>query len=326
MNSEFQIHPEAASTFAGQVDTFYFFMLALSAFWIVLMVAVTFYLCLKYRRRTRTHRPEEIHGNNALEVGWTIVPFIMAMGIFFWAAHVFIQFSQVPADAMEVLVTGKQWMWRIQQPDGTREINELHVPIGQPVKLTMTSEDVLHSFYIPAFRVKMDVVPGRYTQQWFEATKPGKYHLFCAEYCGTEHSMMGGWVYAMTPADYEAWLAGTGAGGGVSMAKLTPEGAGEKLFDKLGCVTCHAATSGALGPNLVGVFGHEVELADGQKVVVDEDYLRESIVNPQAKVVKGFAPVMPTFEGQVNETQIMQLVAYIKSIGRSSRTGAGDSE
>lgn len=324
MNSEFQLHPEAASTFATQVDAFYFFMLALSAVWVVLMVAVTFHFCLKYRRKSRTHRPDEIHGNNMLEVGWTIIPFILSMGIFFWGAHIFVKFSQVPEDAMEILVTGKQWMWRIQQPDGTREINTLHVPVGQPVKLTMTSEDVLHSFFIPAFRVKMDVVPGRYTQEWFEATKPGKYHLFCAEYCGTEHSMMGGWVHAMKPADYEAWLAESS--GGVSMAKLTPADAGEKLFEKLGCVTCHAAESGALGPNLVGVFGREEELADGQVVMVDEDYVRESILNPLAKVVKGYQPVMPTFEGQVNEAQIMQLLAYIKSIGGSSPAGTGDAE
>ena len=324
MNSEFQIHPEAASKFAEQVDTFYFFLVGLSAFWTVLLVAIILYFCFKYRRRTLTQRPDEIHGNNALEVGWTIVPFILAMGIFFWAAHIFFNYSHVPADAMEILVTGKQWMWKAQQPDGTSEINELHVPVGQPIKLTMTSEDVLHSFYIPAFRVKTDVVPGRYTQVWFEPTKPGKYHLFCAEYCGTEHSKMGGYVYAMSPPDYEAWLAGSGTG--TAVTKLTPEGAGEKLFDKLGCITCHAGDSGALGPNLVGVFGHEVELANGKKVMVDEDYVRESILDPQSKIVKGYEPVMPTFEGQVNETQIMQLLAYIKSIGGSSRNGAGDAE
>jgi cytochrome c oxidase subunit 2 len=208
---------------------------------------------------------------------------------------------------MDVYVVGKQWMWKVQQPQGQREINELHVPIGRAVRLTMTSDDVIHSFYIPAFRIKKDVVPGRYSSEWFEATKPGKYHLFCAEYCGTKHSEMIGWVYAMEPQDYEQWLSG-------STGNEPPEEAGRKLFESMRCDTCHKAAPDARGPSLNGLFGRQVVLKDGNTVVANEDYIRESILKPLSKVVKGFDPIMPTYAGQLGEEQILQILAYIKTL------------
>ncbi len=308
--------PPVASDFAARVDVFYWFMVLMSVFWVVAIGAVVAYFAIRYRRRYRTQRPDEIHGSNRLEAAWTVVPFVLAMMMFFWAAHLFFDYAQAPADAMEILVTGKQWMWRLQHPDGTREINTLHIPVGQPVKLTMTSEDVIHSFYIPAFRVKADVLPGRYTRTWFTPTKTGSFHLFCAEYCGTEHSRMGGFVHVLTPREYDEWLqTASTAGGGAAVARLSPADAGERLFTRLGCVTCHGGAAGALGPSLVGLFGRERELADGTMILADEDYIRQSILYPQRHIAKGYQPVMPSFEGQVNETQLMQLVAYIKSIG-----------
>jgi cytochrome c oxidase subunit 2 len=208
---------------------------------------------------------------------------------------------------MEIYVVGKQWMWKIQHVDGRREINELHVPVGRPVKLIMGSEDVLHSFFIPAFRVKADVIPGRYNTLWFRATKPGTYHLFCAEYCGTKHSGMIGSVIAMEPSDFQAWLSG-------GRGEDSPVAAGAKLFTDLACVTCHQQESQGRGPVLQNLFGKPVELQDGRKVVADEAYIRESIVNPQAKVVAGFQPLMPTFQGLVTEEQLLQLIAYVRSL------------
>jgi len=213
---------------------------------------------------------------------------------------------RVPPGAMEVYVVGKRWMWKTQHMTGQREINELHVPIGIPVKLTMTSEDVIHSFFIPAFRVKQDAVPGRYTTAWFEATKAGEYHLFCAEYCGTKHSQMIGSIKVMEPGAFQTWLAGGTAG--------SPAQEGEKLFQSLACITCHRADSQGRGPRLEGLFGKTVRLTGGATVVADADYIRESILNPTAKVVDGYQPIMPTFQGLVSEEGVMQLIAYIQSL------------
>jgi cytochrome c oxidase subunit 2 len=207
---------------------------------------------------------------------------------------------------MEIAVVGRQWMWKIQHPSGRREINELHVPVGAPVKLRIASQDVIHSFYIPAFRVKMDAVPGRYTQLWFEATKPGEYHLFCAEYCGTEHSRMIGKVVVMEPDQFQNWLGG--------VTEETPVEAGERLFAEFNCANCHTGGTRQRGPHLGGLFGKPVRLADGRTVTFDETYIRESIINPNAKIVAGYAPVMPTYRGQLSEEQLLQLVAYIRSL------------
>jgi cytochrome c oxidase subunit 2 len=234
---------------------------------------------------------------------------VLAMVMFGWGASLYFTNSRAPEGAMELHVVGKQWMWKIQHPEGPREINELHVPTGQAVRLIMTSEDVIHSFYIPAFRIKMDVLPGRYTTAWFEATQIGEYHLFCAEYCGNEHSRMVGKVVVMDPVDYERWVSGEGAG--ESMAAR-----GARLFTEMRCDTCHQPEGTGRGPSLEGIFGSVVALENGQSVEADESYLRESILNPGAKVVAGFQPVMPTFQGQVNEEQLLQIIAYLKTLGR----------
>jgi cytochrome c oxidase subunit 2 len=207
-------------------------------------------------------------------------------------------------------------MWKFQHLDGQREINELHVPVGRKVKLTMTTEDVIHSFFVPAFRVKMDVVPGKYSTLWFEPTKPGRYHLFCAEYCGTSHSGMIGWINVMEAPEYQAWLSGGGAEGSLADA-------GQRLFQQLACNTCHKSDGSGRGPALEGVFGKQIQLADGQKVLADEAYLRESITEPRAKTVAGYQQIMPTFKGQVSEEQLLELIAYIRSI--SSGPAAGGS-
>jgi cytochrome c oxidase subunit 2 len=238
------------------------------------------------------------------------------MVMFGWGAKVFFDLARPPRDAMEIFVVGKQWMWKVQHPDGTREINQLHVPIGRPVRITLGSEDVLHDFSLPAFRVKMDAVPGRLTTLWFEATKPGTYHMFCAEFCGTKHSGMIGEVIVMEPHDYEAWLAGGRTTG-------TPVENGQRLFTDLACITCHKEDSTGRGPSLLGVFGSAVELTDGRTVVADENYLRESIMNAQAKVVKGYQPIMPAFQGQVSEENLLQLIAYIRTLKPAAPDGGG---
>jgi cytochrome c oxidase subunit 2 len=254
-----------------------------------------------------------------LEVGWSVIPLIIMLAMFAWGTRVFFQLYRPPVDAIEYTAIGKQWMWKVQHPGGQREINTLHIPIGQPIKVQLASEDVIHSFYVPAFRVKQDAVPGRYTSVWFNATKPGVYHLFCAEYCGTEHSRMIGSVIAMEPQDYENWLAGGAAG--QSMAA-----SGGELFQSLACVTCHRAGATAQlarGPALEGLHGSQVKLADGRTVIADDTYIRESILNPNAKLVAGWDPVMPTFQGQVTEEQVTQLIAYIRTLGPLGSSPAG---
>lgn len=299
--------PEGASTTSGSVDALYFFLVAVSVFFGVLIAVLLVVFAIRYRRRSDDERPAEIHGSLPLELAWTLIPAGIVLIIFLWSAEVFFTLHRVPKDAMQIHVVGKRWMWKVQHLTGQREISELHVPVGVPVKLTLTSEDVIHSFFVPAFRIKKDAVPGRYNTIWFQATKPGRYHLFCAEYCGTKHSGMIGWVYVMEPARFQAWL--SGAAGGASLAS-----AGERLFNDLACVTCHRADSGARGPALDGLFGKPVKLATGGVVNADESYLRESIVQPSAKVVLGYQPIMPTFQGLVTEEQIVQLIAYIQTL------------
>ena len=317
MFKEFPLFPQQASVQAGQVDAIYFFMVAVTAFFSLLIATLVIVFAVKYRRRHDDEVGAAMHGSLALELLWTIIPLFIVLGMFGWGAKVFFDLYRVPAGAMEVFVVGKQWMWKVQHMDGQREINELHVPIGRPVKLIMGSEDVLHSYYIPAFRVKADVIPGRYNTLWFQATKPGRYHLFCAEYCGTKHSGMIGSVIAMEPAAYQAWLDG-------GKAEVSPAAAGQKLFSDLVCITCHTEGSQGRGPVLANLFGHEVELQGGTKVIADEAYIRESIVNPQAKIVNGFQPIMPTFQGLVTEEQLLQLIAYLKSLsGQSGSAPAG---
>ena len=308
MNSIFSLLPPQASEFAAKIDSLYVFLVLISVFFTILTAVLVIGFAVKYRRKSEKEMPEPPHESSKLEILCGGILLVLVMLMFFWGAKLFFEGNRPPSDAMEILVTGKQWMWKLQHPQGKREINELHVPMGENIRLTMTSEDVIHSFFIPALRVKNDVLPGRYTTVWFNATKPGKYRLFCTEYCGTEHSYMGGWVYVMRPAEYEAWVRGAGA------TTESPVAAGAKLFTSLGCVTCHAGDSGVRGPNLTGVYGSKQVLMDGKEVIADEEYIRESIINSQAKIVAGYPPIMPLFKGLISEDQLMQLVAYIKSL------------
>jgi cytochrome c oxidase subunit 2 len=315
MWSGFPLFPEQASTHAGSVDALYFFLIALTAFFSLLIGLMVLGFAVRYRRRSAGDRPPAIYGSLALELTWTLIPLGIVCVIFFWSTNLYLTLNRVPTDAIEVHVVGKRWMWKIQHLTGQREINELHVPVGVPVKVTLTSEDVIHSFYVPAFRVKKDALPARYTTMWFEATRPGRYHLFCAEYCGTRHSNMIGSIVVLEPAAFQAWLAGGASGGSLASA-------GEKLFQDLACVTCHRADSGARGPALDGVFGSQVALADGGTATADETYIRESIVTPSAKVVAGYQPIMPTFQGLVSEEQLLQLVAYVRTLKAKGPAGA----
>jgi cytochrome c oxidase subunit 2 len=315
MFTNFPFFPQAASEQAGQIDALYFFLVAVTAFFTALIALLVVVFAVKFHRKHDTEVGEAIHGSLALELLWTIIPLGITMVMFVWGAQVFFHMTRPPKGAMEIYVVGKQWMWKAQHMDGAREINELHVPIGRPVKLIMGSEDVIHSFFIPDFRVKADVIPGRLNTMWFTATKPGRYHIFCTQYCGTKHSAMIGWVTAMDPADYQAWLGGGSAGG--SMADN-----GAKLFQDLACATCHLENGQGRAPSLKGVYGSTVTLQTGQTATVDDAYVRESILMPQAKVVAGFQPIMPTFQGLVTEEQLLQLIAYVKSLGGNQQGAA----
>ena len=307
MSSSFPLFPPNASSVATEVDLLYLFIVSVCAFFTVLVTVLVVIFAIKYRRRHAAEVGADIHGSLALELTWTIIPLILALVMFGWGADLFYRLAKPPRDSMEIFVVGKQWMWKVQHPEGVREINELHVPIDRNVRLTMGSEDVIHDFSIPAFRVKMDVVPGKLTTLWFRATVPGTYHLFCAEYCGTKHSGMIGQVIAMAPQDYEVWLAGGRPTG-------TAAQNGERLFAEHACITCHKQDSTGRGPSLYGLFGSRVALADGRTVVADENYLRESIMNSQAKVVQGYQPIMPAFQGMVSEENLLQIIAYIKTL------------
>jgi cytochrome c oxidase subunit II len=309
----FRLLPEQASTHAPRVDMLYFFLLGVATFFTVMIAALIVFFSIKYRRGSNVDRTLVEHHPWAVETLWMVGPLILAMIIFSWGAKLFFDASRPPAGALEVQVVGKQWMWKFQHPEGRREINELHVPQGQPVRLKMISEDVIHSMFVPAFRVKHDVVPGSYSETWFEATKLGDYHLFCAEYCGTNHSLMKGRVVVMEPSEYQAWLSGGKPG-------ESPVEAGRRLFEEMRCSTCHRGGSpSSRCPPLEGVYGNPVKLEGDQTITADEDYLRESILQPAAKVVAGFRPIMPSFEGQLGEEGLMHVIAYIKSLAKQER-------
>ena len=314
MLSGIPLFPPAASTLATEVDALYFFVLGITAFFAILVVVLVLYFAIKYRDDTGLKVGAPITGSIPLEIGWSLVPFFVAMGIFVWATTVFFHIVRPPDQTLEVYSTGKRWMWRFQHVDGQREINQLHIPVGRPAKVTFTSEDVLHDLFIPAFRVKADAIPGRYSSIWFTATKTGEYHLFCAEYCGTRHSGMIGTVYVMEEKDYQAWLSGGGLTGSMSAR-------GEQLFQQMACSTCHVNDGTGRGPSLVGVFGSTVKLSTGQSLKADETYVRESILTPQAKLVNGYQPIMPTFQGLVNEDGLLSLIEYVKSLGSGGTGG-----
>src|SRR6266481_9575821 len=309
--------PESASTQSGKVDALYFYLSGVTIFFTLLIALVIIFFVIRYRRRSPHEVPRPIAGSHKLELLWSVIPFLIAMSFFVWGAQIFFANSKPPKNALEVYVVGKQWIWKFQHTTGQREINELHVPVGRKIKLIMTTEDVIHDVFIPAFRLKADVVPGKYTMEWFEATKPGRYHLFCAEYCGMNHSGMGGWVVVMQPTEFDNWLSG-------NVGAQSAATSGKQLFQTLGCASCHGTSGeGGRGPALLGVFNSQVQLASGQTVRADESYIRESILNPQAKLVSGYGPIMPTFQGVVNEEQIVQLVAYVKSLSSKPAGATG---
>jgi cytochrome c oxidase subunit 2 len=319
MFTNFPFFPQQASEQAATIDALYFFLVAVTGFFMLLISVLVVVFAIKFHRKHDNEVGEAIHGSLALELLWTFIPLGITMVMFVWGAQVFFHMTRPPKAAMEIFVVGKQWMWKVQHMDGAREINELHVPVGRPVKLIMGSEDVIHSFFIPAFRVKADVVPGRYNTLWFTASKAGQYHIFCTQYCGTKHSAMIGTVTAMEPAAYQAWLSGGSAGG-------TMADSGGKLFVDLACNTCHLDTGQGRGPVLKGLFGKQVLLTNGQTITVDDAYIRESVLNPQAKIAAGFQPIMPTFQGLVTEEQLLQIIAYVKSLGAppAANTGSPD--
>jgi cytochrome c oxidase subunit II len=313
MNREFRLMPEQASTFAPQVDALYTFLVLVSGFFSILIAGLIVYFAVKYRRGSPADRT---HGSShffLMELTWIVIPFVISMVMFFWGARLYFDQMRAPAGAMEIDCVGKQWMWKFQHPNGNAEINDLHVPVGQPIRLRMISEDVIHSMFIPAFRTKLDVLPGRYTTVWFEATKPGEYHLFCAEYCGAKHSEMRGTVYVMQPHEYQEWLLSGNTG-------PTTAESGRLLFEQLRCHSCHQGGGVASrGPPLENLFGSTVPLQDGTTVLADETYIRESILRPQAKVRAGYQPIMPSYDGQISEEGILQLIAEIKALGRGDR-------
>jgi cytochrome c oxidase subunit 2 len=313
MFSGFSLFPEQASTLASRVDNLYLFIVAVTAFFGVLVSVLVVYFAVRYRTDDRTAVGARITGSIPLELAWSVIPFIISIVIFLWAADVYFDLYRPPNQTLEVYSTGKRWMWRFQHLEGQSEINELHVPVGRAVKVTFTSEDVLHSLFMPAFRTKADAIPGRYSSIWFTATKVGEFPIYCAEYCGTRHSGMIGRVVVMEPADYQTWLSG-GRTGSLSAR-------GERLFNDLACNTCHQNDGSGRGPSLVNKFGMPEQLASGEMVQVDESYVRESILNPQLRIVAGYQPLMPTFQGLVNEEGVVALIEYVKTL--AARGGAG---
>lgn len=311
----FRFFPEQASTHAPHVDLLYYCLVAMFFVVQAIIAFLIVYFAVKYRRGSKAKRDlssgPDHGGQRLMEAVWMIGPFIVFMTIFVWAAKLYYSSNRPPDNTLDIRVVGKQWMWKFQHPSGKREINELHVPVGQPVRLVMISEDVIHSMYVPAFRVKHDVLPGSYGQLWFEANRLGEYHLFCAEYCGTEHSKMIGRVVAMEPSDYQAWLAG-------GAQNEPPAEAGKRLFEELRCATCHqGGGQSSRCPPLENLYGRPVKLTGGETVEADDDYLRESILRPAVKVVAGFKPIMPAFEGQIGEEGLIQLLAYLKSLSKN---------
>ena len=308
------LFPESASTVAPSVDRLYVFLIVSTVSLAVILAVLVIGFAIRYHRGSQNEIPVQSKSSHAFEYAWTVATFLLFLAMFFWGVNVYFELSVPPPNSLEVFAVGKQWMWKVQYPGGQREINELHVPIGTPVRVTMTSQDVIHSFFIPAFRVKQDVLPGRYTTLWFTATKPGRYHLFCAEYCGTKHSGMVGWVYAMAPAEYSRWLTSGGSEGSLASR-------GEKLYHQYGCSTCHDLEGGGPCPSFRHLYGTRVRLDGGGSVIADEAYLRESILQADAKVVLGFKPIMPTFQGQLDEDQVLALIEFIKALAPTLPSG-----
>ncbi|MGH9621183.1 MAG: cytochrome c oxidase subunit II [Bryobacteraceae bacterium] len=307
MNS-LNLLPPTASTYATQVNYLFWVMVAVCGVVTLGITVFIVYCVIKYRRKYADELPPQITNNYKVETAWTVIPLLIFLGMFGWGAKEYFYAEEPPAHTINIFVVGKQWMWTIEHANGIREINTLHIPIDTPIRLTLISQDVIHDFYVPAFRTKQDVLPDRYTTEWFKATSAGKYHLFCSEYCGTGHSGMIGWIYAMNPHDYQLWLE-QGAGEG-SLASQ-----GEKLFHQFGCANCHRSSGHGPGPDLRGLYGTEVQLTSGAIRRANAAYIRECIMGTKGGLVFGFSNIMPNFTGQINELQVLALVSYIKSIG-----------
>lgn len=307
----FALFPPEASGIAPYADALYFFLILISLVGMVLVVALVGGLSILYRQE-KNPVATQIEGSTLLEATWTIIPLALFMVTFVWGALLYFRIYDPPANAMNIYVVGKQWMWKAEHPGGQHEINALHVPTGQPIRLTMISQDVFHSYSIPAFRVKREVIPGRYTTVWFTPTKPGTYHLFCTQYCGTLHSQMIGSVTVLTPDDYQKWTAGSTSG--MSLAQN-----GERLFASLGCASCHNGAADARGPNLAASYAGRVQLSNGSSATVDDAFLRDAILNPTMHTMAGYAPIMPTYQGQISEEGLIDLVEYIKQLNTNYR-------
>jgi len=304
--------PEVASNLAGKVDAVIWFITVISLVFFILISIFLVYFAIRYRRRQENEETPYITGSHVLETIWTIIPSILLIVIFVYAFVVYKDMRTPPEDSLEVTVIGRQWLWQFKYNNGKTTLNELYIPEGRPIKLVMTSEDVLHSFFVPAFRVKQDLVGGMYTYLWFTPTKTGTYELYCTEYCGTGHSTMLGKVIVMSPQEYEKWEKGEEE---KAVASLPPAELGKQLYTQRGCNACHSIDGSSLvGPTWKGLYGHEVVLQDGTKVTADENYIREAILEPQAKMVKGFGPVMPSFKGVISDDEISDLIAYIKTL------------
>jgi cytochrome c oxidase subunit 2 len=305
------LFPREASTIAPYADALYFFLLFITVIGLTLVGTLVFGFAIRYRKEKHPVATQ-VEGSTLLEATWTIIPLALFLICFVWGALLYFRIYNPPTNAMNIYVVGKQWMWKAEHQGGQHEINALHVPIGRPVQLTMISQDVFHSFSVPDFRIKREVIPGRYSTVWFQATTPGTYHLFCTQYCGTNHSQMIGEVTAMTPDDFQKWLQESTSG--MSLAQN-----GERLFASMGCNACHTGTAGARGPNLAGVYGSKLQLTNGSEVLVNDAYLRDAILNPSEHVTSGYAPIMPTYQGQVSEDGLIDLVEYIKGLNSNYR-------
>jgi cytochrome c oxidase subunit II len=321
---ELPVFPDQASNFAAESDALYWTLTLLTAIFTLLVFAMVGFLAVKYRRGNRVDRSNPVHHSSILEMSWSIGPMILGLAVFVWSAKLFAQmYGQAPKNSMEIYVIGKQWMWHLQHPNGIRENNELHVPLGRPIKLTMISQDVIHSFFIPAFRIKRDVIPGLYSTVWFTPTKTGKYHLFCAEYCGTQHSEMTGSVYVMEPAEFQKWL----ASGGQRMQDTQPlprtmAEAGKLIYEQQGCGNCHDADGMNRGPSLAGLYGSQVKMKSGQMTTADGTYLRKAIMTPNEEIADTYQQIMPAYKDQITEEQLLQLIEHIRSMGGRSAPGS----
>ena len=300
--------PTAASASAVEADHLILSFTVLTLF-LTAPIFISFtYFAIRYRRGVKADRRHDEVRSSAIEMTWMIGPFVLTLFFFAWGAQLFMHHKTLPAGGLQIDAIGRQWMWKFQHPGGQSEIDDLHVPVGQDVIMHMISQDVIHAFYLPALRIQMDVLPDRYTNLWFKADKVGSYHLLCSEYCGTDHSVMGGTITVMEPADYQRWL-------GASGSDMSLASAGEELFQSYGCSGCHQGQSTVRAPSLVGLYGKPVPMEDGRTVVADDSYIRDKILNPNDNLVAGYKQVMPAFKGVIAEDDLLRLVAYIKSTG-----------